>query len=168
MLGMRLQFLYRPVKAVCVICMSSCLRSRIAGSRFASSMVVYGSPVFSFVGSMLHRYSKVIEEHEGALRSRPLPSCPTFSWVKPNLVNSTTPMGLFPGEVKVRWVMKRLSDGWLHEFSVALECSQTGYTLLSFFFMPCSKYFHQYTFIFFALLFSPIHCLFSTLWLDLI
>ncbi|XP_013391143.1 membrane-bound transcription factor site-1 protease-like [Lingula anatina] len=45
-------------------------------------------------GNHLHRYSKVLENHLGAQRSRPLPACPHLVWAAPSPLNTSAPSNL--------------------------------------------------------------------------
>ncbi|XP_074645435.1 membrane-bound transcription factor site-1 protease-like [Tubulanus polymorphus] len=46
-------------------------------------------------GNNLHRYSKVLQNHLGIEKSRPLPSCPHHVWALPSPINESAPGNLF-------------------------------------------------------------------------
>lgn len=49
-------------------------------------------------GNHLYRYSKVVENHMGTLRTRELPACPHLVWAKPQPLNTSAPTNLYKSQ----------------------------------------------------------------------
>lgn len=71
-------------------------------------------------GNHLYRYSKVIENHMGTLRTRELPTCPHLVWAKPQPLNTSAPTNLY----KAQKLLSVAIDGDLPLFRVAQGAAQ--------------------------------------------